>query len=526
MKFIQNNTGFLLICAFLILHLFIINDYGLTWDFHHHFFAGMHLLGIPTSIDTAANTLPYTVPDPRGTYNLPFGPIMSILPVISWIALYKQLSLLSFDNAYNIISIFWGVAGIGFLYYFLKESVSARVALLAALLLGLTPRYFGDLHNNMKDIPQTAVFILNMWILWRLSAYKKPRDLIFSILAFVLAFNIKVNSIFIPIIFGVWLVTNNIKKISKIEWLYFLIAPILAFLFWSLFWKDPIGQLLYIPQFFRDNTINIEVLLSGKWYCSGINVPWYYPLWYLAITTPLPILLFFLIGLIRLIRHIRPIGMLLLLWFFLPLARYIFPQMGVIDGVRHFEEVLPALAAIAAIGLDQIRPIRLMRLICLICLIFLLFINYASHPYQITYFNELVGGAKGAFGNYDLDYWGTSQKAAVKWINAHAPRNAKIYIMMAADVAGRYLRPDLLPNLNKHSYEDSDYLVLLNRQSFLYRFFYAYDFLLTHKPTHAISIQGIPLTWIFDNRTANKTPRQTPWWKGIDPCIIPYWKEK
>ena len=382
------------------------------------------------------------------------------------------------------------------------------------------PRFFSDMHNDMKDIPSAAIFAINMWLLWRLVKHKRPIDLFLAIAGFAVAFNVKINSVFIPIVFAFWLIL--IKRVKPFIW-YFFLAPLTAFLLWWVFWPNPIAQLDHAYRTFGIGTNNIEVLLNGNWYCSGSNVPWYYSLWYLAITTPLPILGFFIIGLFT----TSPIKKLLLLWLFVPLSRYLLPTTGVIDGIRHFEEVLFPLAAIAAIGLDFIithlkTRLATLLLVIVYCVLGIIIVSY--HPFQITYFNELVGGVKGAFGRYDLDYWGGSQKQAIAWINKNAPQNAKIHIVMAADVAGRYLRPDLLINLNKFNYDESDFVVLLNRQSFFYRFFYAYEYLLSHTPAHTISVQNTPLVWIFDNQTNNKTPRQTPWWKDEDPCIIKYWR--
>lgn len=501
----KKYTGIFLIVGFLILHLALINDYGLTWDFHFHFFGGGKLLGYEP-LQMEPRPLPYVEPDPRNAWTLPYGPLMSIPPVASYLLLRN---ILPADSAYHLPIILWGIAGIGILYFFLKEAVSARVALFAALFLALTPRYFGDMHNNMKDIPSAVIFALNMWFLWRGNIW-------LAIAAFAVAFNVKINSIFIPVIFFLW------KPSKRYLW-YFIAAPIAAFLLWSLFWQHPVAQLNHAYRTFAVGTNNIEVLLNGSWYCSGKNVPWYYPFWYLGITTPLPILGFFILGLFTK----SPIKKLLLLWLCIPLVRYLFPSVGVIDGIRHFEEVLPAIAAIAALGANHLFSFKrpgLSKLILLIVYWLLVIINVSYHPYQITYFNELVGGTKGAFGKYDLDYWGTSQKAAVAWVNTHAPQHATVHIAMAADVAGTYLRPDLLPTLNKFGYDQSDFVVILNRQSFIYRFFYVYEYLLRHTPTHTISVAGAPLTWIFDNRTENKTARQTPWWQGQDPCILQYWK--
>lgn len=531
---IRNRAGLIVVLLFLLTHLLTMDAYGFTWDFHFHFFGGGKLLGIePMALEP--RNLPFVEPDPRRAWTLPYGPLMSIPPVASYLLFHKALALLPADTSYHLPIVLWGISGIAILYLFIKEAINRRAALFAALFLGLTPRYFGDLHNNMKDIPSAVAFALNIWLLWRLVRHRRPIDLILAVIGFAVAFNVKINSIFIPIIFVTWLLLLWLrqKRVGftmnySLFTIYFLTAPIMAFLLWWVFWPDPIGQLRHAFFTFGIGTNNIEVLLNGTWYCSGSTVPWYYPWWYLAITTPLPILIFFLIGLMK---QMRPIGILLILWLVLPLTRYFLPTVGVIDGIRHFEEVLFPIAIFAALGADWIivkssaAAFRLTTISIFAIVICHLIWNIVSyHPYQITYFNELVGGVRGALGKYDLDYWGTSQKAAVEWVNATAPQHAKVYIVMAAAVAGQYLRPDLITNLNKYGYDDSDFVIFLNRQSFFYRFFYAYEYLLSHRPAHTISVRGAALTWIYDNRTHNKTPRQTPWWQDEDPCIIKYWR--
>lgn len=531
---LHKHAGLLITLLFLIIHLSIIGSYGFTWDFHFHFFGGGKLLGIePASLEP--RNLPFVEPDPRRAWTLPYGPLMSIPPVASYLIFHRALNLLPADASYHLPIILWGIAGTAILYLFIKEAVNARTGLLATLFLSLTPRYFGDLHNNMKDIPSAVVFALNMWLLWRLVHHKRLIDLLLSVAAFAVAFNVKINSVYIPVVAAVWFLFTYLRKKPfpkfRLLLLYFFLAPIAAFLLWWVFWPDPVGQLRHAFFTFGIGTNNIEVLLNGSWYCSGSTVPWYYPYWYLGITTPVAIIVFFLIGLLSFLPNTAPrsdVKFLVILWLVLPLTRYIVPSIGVIDGIRHFEEVLFPIAVIAAIGMDRmlvlIRPRGMRWLAGALVFTYASWVIISYHPYQIAYFNELVGGAKGAVGNYDLDYWGTSQKAAVIWVNEHAPQNANVHIVMAAAVAGQYLRPDLLANLNTRGYDDSDYVIFLNRQSFFYRFFYAYEYLLSHQAAHTVSVQGAPLTWVFDNRTDNKTLRQTPWWQNEDPCIIKYWR--
>lgn len=552
MKHTHIAIGIFLTLLLLIVHLTIIGDYGLTWDFHFHFFSGAYFFGLKPE-DVEPRSLPYVEPDPRKTVRLPYGPFVQIVPFASWLLFYKNFNILPYDVAYNLPIVVAGVLGIGALYFFLAEAINWKIGLIAAIFLALTPRYFADLHNDMKDAPMAAVFALNIWMLWRLVKYRRIKDLLLASVAFALAFNTKINSIFIPAIFASWqllLLLPKLKtltpklsfskllssKATKLLITYFILAPLAAFLLWWFFWGDPIGQLKLAVSTFGGGADNIEVLLGGQWLCAGSTVPWYYPYWYLAITTPIPILLFFVVGLFISIRSFfsshRPqtlnpkLSLLLLLWFFLPLTRYLLPKIAVIDGVRHFEEVLypmAGVAAVGAVGLARKFPKILISLIGLISLMSLIWNITTSHPFQISYFNELIGGAKGAFGNYDLDYWGSSQKKAVEWLNANAEKNARVYIVMAGNVAGLYLRPDLLNRLNAMPLDSADYAVVLNRQSFFYRFFFVFDYLLTHKPIHTIDVNGVPLVWIFNNHMP-KIPRQTPWWQGDDPCILNYWK--
>ncbi len=532
-------VGVALTTLLLIIHLAIIDEYGITWDFHHHFFAGLYHLGIPIN-EALTKNIPFTVPDPRGTYDLPFGPLMTIAPVITYQLFHEWLGLLAFDNAYHLSIILSGVAGIFILYLFLLEAFGVTTAIAGFAFLALLPRYFGDLHNNMKDVPQAAAFTLAIYTFWRLATYKRLKDLILASIAFAIAFNTKVNTLFVPVIAGVWItiitVINFIEE-KKLRFslpiflsshlpilLYFLLAPLTAFLLWLPFWQHPIERLQYMFRFFLDNTQNLEVLYFGTVYKSAINVPWHYPLGYLAVTTPLPILIFFIVGLIGiLIQLLRRIFnfqfsifnenfkfqisnlLLLLLWFFLPLARYLNPKIGVIDGIRHFEEVVFPLAAIAAVGAVSLynhykHYNRYNRYIAAAIAAALIMPIVRYHPYQISYFNELVGGIRGAWKNFDVEYWGTSQKAAMRWLNANAPEDSYVHIVMAPDAAAKYLRPDLLARVNQRGFAAADYVVLLNRQSFFARYWGITDYMTGRRPLYTVNVDGVPLTYVYGNR--------------------------
>ncbi|MBI4066680.1 glycosyltransferase family 39 protein, partial [Candidatus Gottesmanbacteria bacterium] len=202
------GIGMVLTAVLLAVHLVMVDDYGITWDFHHHFFAGLFHLGLPFK-EELTRYIPFSGPDPRGTYEWPFGPLMLIAPTITYQIFHEMLGLLAFDNTYHLSIIVTGVAGVFILYLFLLEAFGFTTALAGFMFLALLPRYFGDLHNNMKDVPQAAAFALAIWMFWRLVQYKRPKDLIFATLAFAIAFNTKVNTLMVPVIGGVWWVVSN-----------------------------------------------------------------------------------------------------------------------------------------------------------------------------------------------------------------------------------------------------------------------------------------------------------------------------
>ena len=515
-KKISVLTGVFITVVYLVINLFLMKDYGLSWDFHYHHYAGLYHLGLPVPKITDPSPVPFSPPDPRLTVEDPFGPFTQILPTLSYVIFYEKLKVLPMDSAYNLPGVIFGSLGIGLLYFFMLEAFNFPIALFSAVFLALLPNYFGYLHTNMKDIPNAFVFTLAVYLFWRLVKNRRIKDLLLSVVSFAFAFNVKINSIIIPVVNLAWYISGiSIKpkyRVSKIIILYFLLAPITALLLWWPFWRDPFNKLMELPYFYSHNTINMPVLIAGKIYRSAVNIPWFYPYIFIVITTPLPILISFITGLLISIKKIfsqNKTYILLIFWFLFPLLRYFSPNASAIDGIRHFIEVLYPLAAISGIGVYSLylylKKIRFPGIIVntfLVSVLFLLIRNIVVfHPYQTSFFNSITGGINGAYKNYDIDYWGTPQREAMYWLNKNSPVESIIYIAMAQSSAGMYLRPDLIKGLNTLNLYESDYTVILNRQSFF--IFGDVDGYLKRTDKDLVflkTINEVPLVWVFRNR--------------------------
>ena len=500
-----------------------MKDYGFSWDYHYHYYAGRYHLGLPVPKMNDPAPVPFSSPDPRLTTEDPFGPYTQIVPALSSYIFYEKLNILPYDAAYNLPSVVIGSLGIFLIFVIATDVWNKKAGWISAIFLALLPNYFGYLHINMKDIPNAFFFSLSLYLFYKLTQKQTVRRLIWAAISFAVAFNTKINSIFIPVICVVYFLLSHLQKIGEMRgilgiWeknkkviLYFVLAPLVAFLLWLPFWKNPISKLAEIPRFYSNNTYRMPVLFFGKVYHSGVNIPFGYPFIYIAITTPPVILIGFLIGLMVLVKSVikgekRVESLFLIVWFFLPLIRYFSPTAGAIDGVRHFMEVVYPLSCIAGIGVESaisylsvlgnLKKLGIIGLI-LICL-FVPIIHY--HPYETSYFNFLIGGVRGASLQFDIDFWGTPQKEAMEWLNKNAAPNSKVHIVMAQSSAAVYLRSDMLTYANTLPFGQSDYVVLLNRESFfsLYGINSFKDKKIKdNKVVFKKEIDGIPLVWIF-----------------------------
>lgn len=494
---------------YFLINLAIINDYGVTWDYTYHFNAGLWHFKKPLT-------------DPDFVMG-PSPPLSDILPVFSLILFHEKWSILPFDAAYNLYSVILGSLGVGILYLVTNSLFNQQIAFFSSLILALLPRYFGHLHNNMKDIPQAVFYTLSIWMFWRLIKSPKIFNLLVAALTFSLAYNSKVNAIFILVTAFLYLfftfiskyfIRNSYRTLLNIKILsYFILSPLFALILWFSFWDNPIGRLLEASHSYTTSTTNMPVLYFGKIFYSGQNIPWHYPIGIISVTTPIMISIFFLLGFINLFiysKFPKKNRLFILLWFLVPLSRYLKPHMIVIDDIRHFMEVVFPFAVISGFGAYRLieflkRKVMINTAVCLF-VFYLIFQNVSYHPYQTSYFGELIGGIKGADGKFDIEFWASAYKPALQYLNKYVPQNSKIIVAMAPDIAKLYLRQDLTINLDQKNlpgadskiYSESDYTVILNRQSFFDRYGIS-AYLAQNQPIYTLSKYRVPLVYIFKN---------------------------
>jgi hypothetical protein len=123
------------------------------------------------------------------------------------------------------------------------------------------------------------------------------------------------------------------------------------------------------------------------------------------------------------------------------------------------------------------------------------------HPDEYVYFNQTVGGLKGAYGRFDTDYWGNSYREAVKALTAHLEQTepgSHHYTVMSVskrESSSYYFPPNL--SFTKKP-EEADFIVATTRDRL--------NEMLDGQVILTVERFGVPLTVVKDRRQLKGVP--------------------
>jgi len=324
-----------------------------------------------------------------------------------------------------------------------------QAGLLTLVFMAFSPRFFGESMNNPKDITMgagymfTYVFILRFLKQLPAPSFKTAIGLGLSI---AVAMGIRIGGLLlIPyafLFYGLAMLANlgwnklfdfskfkdNVWPSFKLLFLAVVIGYLGSLIFWPYGLISPISHPLEALGVAEKFPVQMAVLFDGK-QIQSTQVPWNYELQWMFITTPL----FGLIGLalsFMLIPEMKRKGNLLLLGFLyftllFPLGYVIYKKSVLYDTMRHFFFVYPSIIILSGLTFNYLlnrlsKNGKYATLIFIAILVFLpVRFMLANHPNEYVYFNELEGGMKGAFGNYETDYYMNSIKQCADWMKQH-----------------------------------------------------------------------------------------------------------
>lgn len=305
---------------------------------------------------------------------------------------------------------------------------------LALALLALSPRYFADSMNNPKDLPFAAMSVVALYYISTVSSrwpYVSVSTGAKIAVALALALNIRVGALLYLGYFGL-LVAFFVAAERRTSWRGLadtagrVLAIVLAVLFLgTVFWPwaggAPLTRPIQALMGFANYPWSAGVLFDGYEYPAD-ELPWYYAPWWFLISTPPVVLAGAALSMVFVPSRAdarRRIAFWAVIVF--PVAAGIVMRATLYDGVRHLLFIYPVLVVVATAGwtgaLRASRPwlghVAAGGLAAGIAS--MLFFDIRFHPNQGVYFNALIGGPRGAFARYDMDYWGNCILQATEW---------------------------------------------------------------------------------------------------------------
>lgn len=432
----------LFFAAVLLLGLIVSRDYGVSWD--EGFQRGY-----------GQTMWEYVADGNRGLFSSSeraYGPVF----VLSLTASEKLLHLTDTRDIYLFrhactFFLFW--VGLVFFYRFGRRMFGSwKAALLACIFLLLSPRIFAHAFYNPKDIPFLALWAVGMDTLFLLLEKKTIARAMLHAAVCGLLVDLRVVGLLLSAITFLLLLADTypfrkrtLKDHGTIAVAYGGITAFIIVACWPYLWEAPFGHLWESIEKMSHFPWNLGVFFRGAYVPATQLPPWYIPLWIL-LTTPVLYSLAFVAGigaeaaaimggLARFWRANRG-DVIALAWLCVPLASLFLLRPVVYDEWRHFFFLYPAIVLIAVRGILSIdaflhRALRdedrraarlLVRVACgLSCATTLAFM-LRNHPFENTYFSMLPGGIRGAEGQYELDYWGTSYRQAWERLLREVPQ--------------------------------------------------------------------------------------------------------
>lgn len=268
-----------------------------------------------------------------------------------------------------------------------------------------------------------------------------------------LATSLRIVGPFAGLLVGLYLVMKS-RSIKGLIILvpYWGIGYLVTYALWPALWINPIDHILETVKFMFQFPAH-EVLYLGDVYASS-NLPWHFFPLLLALQLTEPIVVLSLLGLLVLglsyTGRSRTQKLLLVvvgLWFFIPFAGNVLFQFSNYDNFRHYLFALPPLFFFAGLGLEWVFnkvPRRWFQVALILLILAPGIISIVNlHPYEYIYFNQFIGGVKNAQADFELDYWCTSYKEAMEYINRQAPPNTTVFAWGPAQAAHTFARADI-----------------------------------------------------------------------------------
>jgi hypothetical protein len=248
-----------------------------------------------------------------------------------------------------------------------------------------------------------------------------------------------------------FLLKSGKKAITTIL-LYLCIGGVVTYLAWPGLWGNPIVNYFNAIRQSSDFPWSDFVTFNGQQYFAD-NLPKIYLPKLISIQFTETALILILSGIVLSViegfndSRKRLDILIIATWFLAPILQIFVFDTTLYDNFRQLLFIIPPLFVFSCFSFeklfDLIKNKLIFTTIVVLTLIPGIYWIIQLHPYEYVYYNNLVGGTKGAFRNYEMDYWATSYKEAIEYLNQTAPENSLVVVRAPSHAALTYARPDL-----------------------------------------------------------------------------------
>src|SRR5665648_785456 len=319
-------------------------------------------------------------------------------------------------------------------------------AIWVLILFALSPTFLGHVQNNLKDIPFALAYISSIYYSLKLvfSETKPTRQtILLLILSIAFSIGIRIGGVLVVFYLGFFMFMKTVldwisnKKLNpellKKQLILFVGISLAGYLLGLIIWPYALQNPWLNPwksfQVMTHFPTTVRQIFEGRFDWSDFH-PWYYLPKYMAITIPFIVFS----GIVAFFLNIRKnyssdqklklfmLGFTILF----PIIFVILKKSNLYGSWRHFLFVYPGIILISALGIHAFLVRFKHRIIRIAAILLLLVLSVhplrfmaANHPYYYLYYNQFTGGLKGAYGNYETDYYYHSMRGGAEWLQEY-----------------------------------------------------------------------------------------------------------
>ncbi len=369
------------------------------------------------------------------------------------------ISLHNVEKAYSLFVVIWG------------SFISLGLMVLVVCLFPRIFLLFSGYSSKKQFLSGLMIVIKTRWV---------------YIAAVILGLSINNRSLSIAagmfVLFYIW-IKKRLFFLPTIL-LYFGIAFLTLYITWPGLWGNPVTGLM--KSLLADTSFSWggSTLFRGNAYKPEV-LPYYYLPFLMAIQFTIPVILLTVLGLFTIVRDFnkniidRTLLIILVAWYMVPIGLAIIVKPAIYHNFRHFLFITPPIFFFSGIGIKTILNNISRRAVAIVIILIMLAPGIIGliqlHPYQYIYYNQLVGGVRGAFRSYENDYWVTSYQECIKYINQVADKHDVVLVYGPTDLVKNSLRDDLeivsfkIKNYgtdkDRHLIQISDYAIIPSRMN-------------------------------------------------------------